>query len=81
MRQVDLICGSCPLSECDEESLFCAFRFITGPNDAQKQMMKKKQAVKRAEYQSAYYQINRSSKLAAANARNAAARQMRSERS
>jgi hypothetical protein len=68
MRQVDFICGNCPLETCDEESLWCLFRFITDPNDAQKKFSK--QAVKRGKYQSNYYQENREKKLAAANLRN-----------
>lgn len=35
--QQDLICTECPLlgKGCDEESLFCAFRWATNPNRAQ----------------------------------------------
>jgi hypothetical protein len=36
MDQQDLICTQCPLADCDEESLFCCFRWATDPNDAQK---------------------------------------------
>lgn len=36
MKQADFICTECPLTEgCDEESLFCAFRWATNPNKAQ----------------------------------------------
>lgn len=37
-RQQDLICLDCPLLKrggCDEESLWCAFRWATNPNQAQ----------------------------------------------
>ena len=36
-HQSDFICLGCPLGEgnCDEESLFCAFRWATNPNKAQ----------------------------------------------
>jgi hypothetical protein len=33
--QSDFICLECPI-ECDEESLFCAFRWATNPNAAQR---------------------------------------------
>lgn len=33
--QQDFICTVCPLNGCDEESLFCAFRWATNPNQAQ----------------------------------------------
>jgi hypothetical protein len=35
MSQPDLICKECPLAECDEDSLWCAFRWATNPNPAQ----------------------------------------------
>lgn len=35
MSQQDLICTRCPLADCDEESLFCCFRWATNPNQAQ----------------------------------------------
>lgn len=31
----DLICSQCPLADCSEESLWCAFRWATDPNKAQ----------------------------------------------
>lgn len=33
--QADFICRQCPLVDCDEESLWCAFRWATNPNAAQ----------------------------------------------
>jgi len=33
--QRDLICINCPLPICNEESLWCAFRWATNPNAAQ----------------------------------------------
>lgn len=34
--QADLICGQCPLADCDEESLWCMYRLVSGkPNQAQ----------------------------------------------
>ncbi len=36
--QVDLICGECPLATCDEQSLWCIFRFLTNPNEAQRRV-------------------------------------------
>lgn len=75
MRQVDLICGNCPLDACDEESLWCLFRFVTDPNEAQQRLVnksirKKRSKVKRREYYARQYQANREKKLAAANLRN-----------
>jgi hypothetical protein len=40
MRQPDFICASCPLSKCDEKSLWCIYRFVTKPNRAQKAYVK-----------------------------------------
>lgn len=34
-EQTDLICTQCPLERCDEDSLFCAFRWATNPNRKQ----------------------------------------------
>jgi len=34
-HQSDFICTDCPLLFCDEESLWCAFRWATNPNQAQ----------------------------------------------
>lgn len=36
--QRDMVCGECPLGDCDEESLWCIFRFLTSPNDAQRRV-------------------------------------------
>ena len=36
MSQSDFICLSCPLAECDEESMFCALRWATNPNRRQR---------------------------------------------
>lgn len=69
MKQVDLICTQCPLADCSEESLWCLFRFMTNPNPAQKALLKKKNAVKRGDYWSGYYQENRDKKLAQAKIR------------
>lgn len=36
MSQLDLICNECPLKECDEGSLWCVLRLLSGdPNQAQ----------------------------------------------
>jgi|SRR5690606_8491504 len=42
--QPDFVCIECPLAECDEESLFCAFRWATFPNQAQQKAMTMRQA-------------------------------------
>lgn len=34
-EQLDLICQTCPLTDCDEGSLWCLFRLLTNPNPAQ----------------------------------------------
>lgn len=34
-NQHDLICVDCPLLVCNEESIWCAFRWATNPNAAQ----------------------------------------------
>lgn len=39
MTQLDLICTQCPLASCDEESLFCVFRWMTNPNKEQREML------------------------------------------
>jgi len=40
--QRDLICSDCPLPDgCDEDSLWCAFRWATDPNAAQQRVMLK----------------------------------------
>jgi hypothetical protein len=35
MSQRDFICTDCPLAACDEDSIWCAFRWATNPNAAQ----------------------------------------------
>lgn len=81
MMHVDFICGQCPLEDCDEQSLWCALRFATKPNRAQRTLINQltraqaqHRAEHRREYLSTYYQQNREKKLAAANARNRAKR-------
>lgn len=37
-EQLEFICTQCPLANCDEESLWCLFRFLTDPNNAQRQI-------------------------------------------
>lgn len=34
----DAICNQCPLSDCDEEHLFCGYRWATNPNQVQLQV-------------------------------------------
>lgn len=34
-NEPEFICTECPLAKCDEESLWCAFRWATNPNNAQ----------------------------------------------
>lgn len=36
LNSVQLICGECPLAQCDEQSLWCIFRFLSDPNDKQR---------------------------------------------
>lgn len=63
----DFICLSCPLEACDEESLFCALRWATSPNEAQLQAMKGEIAPPdRKKYMRDYYAKNREKKRAAA---------------
>jgi len=75
--QLELICGQCPIvPECDEDSLFCLLRFLTKPNEAQKQLFQVTKTRKpvlsgRQKYFQRYYQKNREKKLAEANERNA----------
>ena len=38
MKELELICGQCPLSECNDQSLWCAFSWITNPNINQKRL-------------------------------------------
>jgi hypothetical protein len=73
-----MICGECPLKNCDEESLWCAFRWATEPNVEQQRFVNRQIRVRRSrvmvdrsEYMADYYRENRPHKLAAANARNA----------
>jgi hypothetical protein len=85
-QQPSLICTICPLlPDCNEESLFCALRWATDPNAAQKNVLtlvakKSALAVKmavakrpdgdRKQYYKNYYIANRDRKLKAANERN-----------
>jgi hypothetical protein len=75
MKQLDLICSDCPLTNgCDEESLWCIFRFVTNPNEAQqnfvnKTIRRRRSKVKRKDYYAAQYEANREAKIAAAKAR------------
>lgn len=58
MKQLDLICTDCPLKECNEESLWCIYRFCTKPNPAQLEFMGqiKGQKKDRKKYYADYYQ-------------------------
>lgn len=69
-RQQELICTECPLSSCDEDSIWCVWRMMTDPNNAQKSLIKKKDTLKRSKYWAEWYQKNRPARLAAANLRN-----------
>jgi len=75
--QADLICGSCPLDHCNEESLWCLYRLGTDPNKAQRKAILPglRRVLSRKDYFARHYQINRDKKLSAANARNAERRQ------
>lgn len=69
VKQLDLICGECPLVGCDEESLWCIFRFVTDPNEAQQRFTNKtirrvRSKVSRKEYYAQHYMANREKKLA-----------------
>ena len=35
----ELICGECPLEDCDEGSLWCLYRFVTAPNERQQPLV------------------------------------------
>ena len=85
MSQLDFICTNCPLETCNEESLWCAMRWIKKPNAKQVQLRqryisemtakrRKRKHEKRKEYFRNYYAENREKKLAAANERNRNAR-------
>lgn len=59
MMQLDFICQQCPLAECSEESLFCAFRLLSKrPNFRQRVIMAKVKKIKqdRREYFRQRYQ-------------------------
>ena len=70
MKQYDLICNSCPLTDCDEESLWCVFRFMTNPNDAQKAVLEtiaiNESKLRRKQFDAGQYTKNREKKIAAA---------------
>ena len=75
-NNADLICLECPLNSCDTDSLWCAYRFVTDPNEAQqrftnKMIRRKASKVSRKEYQAARYIANRETMLRRANERNA----------
>lgn len=84
----DFICIECPLADCDETSLWCAFRWATQLNEAQQAIVgvkmmpkqkvprKRRKRVARRAYMAAYYQEHKAQKLAAANERNRAIREM-----
>lgn len=79
-RQIDLICSECPLVDCDEESLWCLFRFVTDPNAAQKVFAKRnavysEATAKRRAYDAKQYQKNREKRLAQVKANVANKRQ------
>lgn len=58
-RQRELICANCPLMpDCDEQHLFCMYRWLTDPNDAQKEALKLKATVRQKGYQRDYYLAN-----------------------
>jgi hypothetical protein len=67
------ICTECPLSECNEDSLWCVLRALTQPNKAQAiarfELLPK--APSRKIYLAEHYKANRDEKLKAANERNA----------
>ena len=71
--QADLICGNCPLDECNDESLWCLYRLGTDPNTAQRKALLPglRRVLSRKDYFARNYQINRDKKLAASNERNA----------
>jgi hypothetical protein len=73
MNQVDLICGACPLIDCDEESLWCLYCLGTDPNKAQRKAILPglRRVLSRKDYFARHYQINRDKKLSDANRRNA----------
>lgn len=83
----DLICCECPLDQCDDESLWCAFRWATNPNEAQRKMAGikfdkrrapvTKETEDRREYYSNYYFANRDRIRNRQNARNARLREER----
>lgn len=71
MPNPDLICSECPLRECSEQSLWCIFRFVTDPNEAQQRFVNKtirrrRSKVNRKEYFAERYKANRDRKLNAA---------------
>lgn len=57
-KQREMICVECPLATCSEDSLWCLYRFVTKPNDAQKDLLKTKASYRLREYQQAYYIAN-----------------------
>lgn len=79
--ELDAICTQCPLMICDEESLWCCYRWATNPNAAQMALatdgvLRQLASLPRSRkgYYKRYYQANRDRKLAAANERNRAKR-------
>jgi len=90
------ICTQCPLADCDEASLWCAYRWLTSPNQSQRQALesqtrgnvisrmaaiaKADRKDRRRKYLANYYQDNRERKLAMANERHRQNRQKRFER-
>jgi hypothetical protein len=59
MKQLDFICLDCPLAECDTESLFCAYRFLTKPNDAQLAVKYSLKADRRQYFKTRYQKLKR----------------------
>lgn len=57
-KQREMICAECPLESCSEDSLWCLYRFVTKPNEAQKQLLMTKASYRLREYQQAYYIAN-----------------------
>lgn len=59
LKQAEKICLNCPLLFCDAENLFCAFRWATSPNDAQKKATKSAQRERRLSRRREYYRARR----------------------
>jgi hypothetical protein len=47
-NRIDFICSECPLLICSESSLWCAFRWLTGPNAVQQRLMLKTRLISKS---------------------------------